>query len=156
MSNDETNAPREREVIVVYDGTRASRLALDVACELAAPQGRQVHVVIATRRSPRYGETMAETEEAFSRAEQAARRFRNEVDAYCQERGHTARVTVRPGRARAEFRRVMRGSGQRHVLVTPAGTGIVGLRSSLAGRRAGHRPIAVFLPVPSRRRRRDD
>jgi hypothetical protein len=154
MSNGETNARREREVIVVYDGTRASRLALDVACELAAPQ-RGLQVVVATRRSPRYGETMAEAEEGFSRADRAARRLRNEVEAYCQERGLTARVTVRPGRARAEFRRVMRASGQ-HVLVTAGGTGILGFRSSLAGRRARHGPIAVFLPVPSRQRRRDD
>jgi nucleotide-binding universal stress UspA family protein len=132
------------EVFVAYDGTEAGRLALALACDLAESRERRVRVVIATRRSPRYSESMAETKEALTRAERAARRLRSEVDAYCHERGISARAVVRPGSVRAETRRIVRGGAEDRIVVAAVRSG--GFRlPPVAGLRAYH-AIAVLVP----------
>jgi nucleotide-binding universal stress UspA family protein len=137
----------KQTVLVAYDGTEPTRRALAVACELADPTRGSLHVVIAARRSLRYGETMAETTESLTRAEQARKRLRSEVDAYCHERGFAALASVRPGRPVAELLRAIR-RGNYDVVVLPARSRVGGLGLAFARRRA-HRHVATVV-VPGR------
>jgi nucleotide-binding universal stress UspA family protein len=132
-------------ILVGYDGTEPAREALATACDLVDATGRSLHVVIAARRIPRYGETMAEAEESLTRAEQTRKRYCNEVDAYCDQRRIEAHAIVRPGRPLVEVLRTLRRNHY-DVLVLPVVSGVAGLGLALAKWRAGRLVATVIVP----------
>jgi nucleotide-binding universal stress UspA family protein len=133
----------ETEVVLAYDGSAASRQALELACLLAADRGHRMRVIIATRRSPRYSEDMAEAKEALTRAEQAGRRLRNEVEARCQERGITVRTTVRPGAATPELRLALLRDAKTPSLAVVATSGLAAAWLAWTGHRVGCHTISI-------------
>ncbi len=64
-----------RKVLLAYDGSEGSRLALERTKELASA-GAEVHV-LAVGRIPEYAETVSEVDEA---KEQASRHYRGSVE----------------------------------------------------------------------------
>lgn len=83
-------------MLVAYDGSRGTRDTIHVATELTIRYLGVLTVVIATRRSPRYGEQMAEVIDSLIRDDQARRRLRGEAVAFCTDRGVRRRVMLTP------------------------------------------------------------
>jgi nucleotide-binding universal stress UspA family protein len=133
-------------VLVAHDGAEATRQALQVACNLAGPTPRSLTAVVATRRSPRYGETMAEVSESLTRSEQTRRRLLNEVEAALSDRGIAARNLLTPGRTVPELLRAARRDHY-DVIVLPASGGVASIGLRLAKQRAQRHAATVVLPT---------
>jgi nucleotide-binding universal stress UspA family protein len=125
-------------VVVAYNGTARGRAALDVACDLAAAREARLTVLVVARRVPRYGETVAEVQEADTRRGQAVRRLRSETLARCTERGVQPAVTVTGNRSA----RALRAELSRHpysiVVVTAQPLTSLLARVAILRQRRGH------------------
>jgi hypothetical protein len=106
-------------VVTVYDGTRATVVAVEVAAARAAREREPLTVVVVARRVPPYAETIAEASEAAHRQNQDVHRRTREVRARCDTAGLEPHVLLSPRRSRGALAAAARSRPYR-IAVAPA------------------------------------
>ena len=91
-----------KKILLAYDGSEGSRLALERAVYLTA-QFRSELFILSVGRIPEYAETVSETEEAKEQANKYYEKILQSALEIVQERGIQAKTLIRYGKPAEEI-----------------------------------------------------
>ncbi|MGH7830025.1 MAG: universal stress protein [Candidatus Binatia bacterium] len=82
-----------KKILLAYDGTDGSKLALEKTAELAKAAQAEFHI-LAVGRIPEYAETVSEVEEAKEQAQSFYAKITEEAADHLKQRGLSAKVHI--------------------------------------------------------------
>lgn len=86
-----------RKILVAYDGSEGADRALTLAISMAREQDAELWVLSVAEHLPRFPATIAETDEALHRDEQALTHIQHKARLIAGEEGVTVQMITRAG-----------------------------------------------------------
>lgn len=88
-----------KKILVAYDGSKSAMRALNMAIHLACEQEAELWVLSVAEHLPRFPATIAETDEALHRDEQALTYIQHKARLIAEEEGVAVQMITRAGHA---------------------------------------------------------
>jgi nucleotide-binding universal stress UspA family protein len=99
-----------KKILLAYDGSDGSKLALEKVVELAKLTTTELHL-LAVGRIPEYAETVSETEEAREQARSYYSKIMEDAADHLKQRGLSAKVHIDFGKPADTILRIAEDSG---------------------------------------------